>query len=235
MDDNEEYRERPVWRIVLSIAIAIFAVIRLFATCNKMDSRQSNIPDSNILNLTEQRFSNQGSVSSSPPPKAWNSLLYKRYKYLDSLDLTRLRDFYIVKLTKDSLVSLDIKSQLKIEKGCFFQNTHDDSLKFAFKTPKNLNVFVHDFEGTSTVDASFKQLKSGSKIKNYRDFIKLSPNSKLVSYNITQSGIKFKGVAYAFKQDNYKMFIEFESSTLTQINLEHQALTYVSKHIKVVQ
>ena len=232
MEENEEYRERPVWRTVLSIVIAIIAVVRLFATCNQMESRQTRILDANQLNIPEQTFSDQRSLTSRQTPKIWNDLLYKRYKYLDSLDQTRLKDFYIIKLAKDSLVSLDIESQLKIEKGCFFQNTHDDTLKFAFKTPKNLNVFVHDFESTVAVDKSFKKLKAGSGINNFKEFIKLSPTTKLLTYNITKRDIKFNGIAYAFEKNNYQMFIEFESSTWPQKKLNKEALTYVVNHIK---
>jgi len=232
MNEDEEYRERPVWRTVLSIVIAIFAVIRLFATCNKMDSRQAKATEPIEFSMPQQQFSDQLPLPPAHAPKAWNSLLYKRYKYLDSLDQTRLRDFYIVKVTKDSLVALDIKSQLKIEKGCFFQNTHDDSLKFAFKTKKNLNVFVHDFESSTAVDKSFKKLKAGSGIKNFKEFIKLSSTTKLVTYNIAKEGIKFNGIAYVYEQNNYQMFVEFESSILPQMKLNREALTYIAAHIK---
>jgi len=233
MEENEEYKARPVWRTVLSIVIAIIAVVRLFATCNQMESRKNKTLDVNELNIPEQQFLDQRPLASSQTPKAWNDLLYKRYKYLDSLDQTRLKDFYIIKLAKDSLVSLDIKSRLKIEKGCFFQNTHDDTLKFAFKTPKNLNVFVHDFESSIAVDKSFKKLKAGSEIKNFKEFIKLSPTTKLVTYNITKRRIRFNGIAYVFEKNNYQMYVEFESSTWSQKKLNQEALTYVVDHIKV--
>ncbi len=233
MDENGEYREKPVWRTVLSIVLAIFALIRLGVTCNKMDSRQSRTTEPIEFSMPAERFSDQRPLPPEHAPKAWNSLLYKRYKYLDSLDQTRLRNFYIVKVTKDSIFALDIKSQFKIDKGCFFQNTHDDSLKFAFKTKKKLNVFVHDFESSTAVDKSFKKLKAGSGIKNFREFIKLSPTTKLVTYNIAKEGIKFNGIAYVYEQNNYQMFIEFESSALSQPKLNKEALTYVAAHIKL--
>jgi hypothetical protein len=233
MEENEEYRERPVWRTVLSIVLAIIAVVRLFATCNQTNSNQNKILDASQFNTSEQQFLDQKPLTSTLAPNIWNDLLYKRYKYLDSLDQTRLKDFYITKLAKDSLVSLDIKSQLKIEKGCFFQNTQDDTLKFAFKTPKNINVFVHDFESNASADKSFKKLKAGSGIKNFKEFIKLSPTTKLVTYNIEKQKIKFNGIAYVFEQNNYLMFVELESSTWSQKKLNREALTYVANHIKV--
>lgn len=230
---EDEYKEKPVWRTVLAIAFGLFAIIRFGILCNKMNSKPA--PDGIKMNLYESDFQAVTPQSSSISKKAFNKFLYQDYAVLHQLTTKQQKAFYITKLTKDSLVGLNVNTHLKINKGSLFQNTHDDSLKFAFKTLQNLNVFVHDFESTSPVDIAFKHLKSGNKIKNYRDFVSLGPNAKLVCYNIIQDDIKFKGVAFAFKEDNYKMFIEFESSKLSQAALEHQALSYISKNIKGVK
>ncbi|MGM9479331.1 hypothetical protein ACS5PU_23110 [Pedobacter sp. GSP4] len=231
---EEEYKERPVWRTVLSIAIAIFAVIRLFVTCNQADTRRPIMADP-VDFSTAQEQKDQQQLSSSIPNKEWNKLLYKKYKAIDSLSKAQLRAFYINKVEKDSLASIDMRTQLLIEKGFFFQNTHDDTLKFAFKTPKNLNVFVHDFESKASVEKSFKQLKAGNRIKDFKVWIKLSPVTRLVTYTIVESGIKFRGIAYTFNENDYKIFIEFESSTLSQLELQQQSISYIKNHIKVTK
>ncbi|MCX2429814.1 hypothetical protein [Pedobacter sp. GR22-10] len=228
--EDEEYKERPVWRTILAIAFGLFAIVRFGILCHKMNSRPAN--DGVKINFNESDFQAMPPQSSTISKKAFNKRLYQDYQLLNQLSPSQLKASYITKLTKDSLVGLNVNIWLKINKGSLFQNTHDDSLKFAFKTPKNLNVFVHDFESKFAVNTTFKKLKSGNKIKKYRDFLKLSKNTKLVSYSIIQAGVQFKGVAYAFNEGDYYMFIEFESSILPQMELEHQALSYISKHIK---
>lgn len=230
-----EYNERPVWRQVLSICLVLFALIRLGISCSKMNNRNrnQNLSTQSAVDLSSFENSTRAETPTNyeyRSTKVYNEVFYKSYKYLDSLSIPQKRRGYIVKLKKDSLINIDYSSKFRILKNSYFQNTHDDSLRFAAKSP-NLIIFVHSFESNASLDSSFKKLKLNAQLKNYRPFIKLSENTKLVCYSITKENTTFKAMAYLVQQKNYCLFIEFESNKLSQKTLEEKTMRYMAENL----
>jgi len=85
--------------------------------------------------------------------------MYTSYQSLDTLNEAQKQLYSVIKLAKDSLVTFDLSTKIKVDKNYYFQNNHDDSLRMAFKSPKDLNVFVHDFESKQSEEQNFKALK----------------------------------------------------------------------------
>jgi hypothetical protein len=227
-----DYNEKPVWRSVLSVCLFLFALIRIVVHCSNTDRRETYTSTPSTSQFRSTFPQSNSSLEHSIPNKSYNDIIYKPYKYLDTLNTLQKKILRLSKLKKDSLISLDLSTKIKIYKDSYLQNTHDDSLLFSVKTPKNLNIFIHDFQTEKLIDNSFKSLKAGSKISNYKNFITISSNSKFVSYSIKKNGQSFKGVALIMKNKEYNTFIEFESSTSSQKNLEKTALNYISENLK---
>lgn len=227
---------RSVWRQVLTVCIFLFVIVRFGMRCSRMNNQAQNDAKRDQIELNLMRQNNTESYESAATNqpgnlKAYHDVFYKSYKYLDSLDDKQRKNGYIKKASEDSLIMVDYKTKFRALKNSFIQNTYDDSLMFAIKTPKNLNIFVHSFESSASVDSSFKYLKRNAGLKNYRLFLKLSEKTKLVCYSIFKQKMLFKGVSMIAKEDGACFFIEFESNKLSQIDLENAALKYIANNI----
>lgn len=227
-----DYNEKPVWCSVLSVCLFLFAIIRIMVHCSNTDRREAYAPTPATSQFGGSFPQATTSLEHSIPSKSYNDMIYKSYNYLDTLNTLQKKILRLSKLKKDSLISLDLSTKIKIYKDSYLQNTHDDSLLFSVKTPKNLNILIHDFQTKKLIDNSFKSLKAGNRISNYKNLITISRDSKFVSYSIIKNSQSFKGVALIMKNKEYVTFIEFESNQVSQKNLEKTALNYISKNLK---
>ncbi|MTH14282.1 hypothetical protein [Flavobacterium sp. LC2016-01] len=162
-----------------------------------------------------------------------NNLFYSDYAALDSLTVSEQEEYGVCRLKKDSLIFMDIKSQLNIPKEYYLQNNHDDSLRVAFKSPRNLTIFIHDFETKESVENGFKSVKRYSNLEKFKVENNLE-SAKVFSYKISKEGKKFNGYALAFqsKTRDYQTFYEFESSTLSKDMLKNKALEFLIQNTK---
>ncbi|MFB9079749.1 hypothetical protein ACFFLS_07665 [Flavobacterium procerum] len=219
-------------KFLLSFGLAAFAIIRLLYTCSA-DSyapRQNNIRDVEfkqgdlIWNKTDLKVG-QKSIS--------KDIMYKSYLGLDSLNAMERDDYGLLKLEKDTLLLIDIKTQIKIPKEYYFQNAHDDSLHYAFKAPDNLNFFIHDFEAKGDLEENFKAVKHISKLQKYK-LENTIDNTKVVSYKIVKNNKRFNGYALCFKNVDADLhtFFEFESDVLTKEKLQDRALAFLTQNMK---
>ncbi|WP_426485831.1 hypothetical protein [Flavobacterium sp. 2] len=162
-----------------------------------------------------------------------NNLFYSNYSDLDSLTISQQEDYGVCKLKKDSLIFMSIKEELNIPKGYYLQNNHDDSLRMAFKSPRNLTIFIHDFETKESVENGFKSLKRYSNLQKFKVENNLK-TGKVFSYKISKEGKAFNGYAIAFqsKTRDYQFFYEFESNTLSKEILKEKALEFLLQNTK---
>jgi hypothetical protein len=224
--------ERPVWKTVLSIFGILFLVIRLVYTCSKMNDRKSN--DLNINNVINDNLIEQHQYQDNIQRallKKNNDLLYTKYQNLDTINDAQKQLYSVIKLAKDSLVTFDLSTKIKIEKNYYFQNNHDDSLRMAFKSPKDLNVFIHDFESKESEETNFKNLKKNANLKHFK-LDNLLTETKTFSYTITKNKITFNGYALSFKNNGYQTFIEFESQKISGLELKFAALSFLNTNLK---
>ncbi|MCZ4245820.1 hypothetical protein [Pedobacter punctiformis] len=236
---DEEYNERPVWRNVLSICLILFALIRFGFYCSKMDDRNrtrnisQNVNDLAIDQIrnqvTQQRYNAATGIANGDI----NEVFYFGYHYLDTISESQKRFYHIVKLDKDSLVNIDFTTKFRALKGAYLQNTYDNTLRFAIKTPQNLSIFIHSLETKGTLDNNFKTLKENDHLSNLHDVIKLGKSYKLVSYSIKKKESTFRGIACLMGDEEYKLFIEFESNKLSQTELQRKALNYMSSNLVI--
>ncbi|WP_316803090.1 hypothetical protein [Pedobacter nototheniae] len=200
-----------------------------------MDDRKHN-KSRNENDIALDQFRNNVSRQPYNPGTAtanqdYSDVFYFGYNYLDTISKFQKEIYQMVKLDKDSLVNIDFTTKFKVLKNSYLQNTHDNTLRYAVKTPQNLSIFIHSVEGKSTLNDAFKSLKGDAQLRNFRDFIKLGKTSKFVSYSIRKKAATFKGIACLMGDEEYKLFIEFESNKLSQMDLEAIALRYTANNL----
>lgn len=229
--------ERDSWRALFTVLSVILLFVKVFYTCSSTNRRvetynsYNSLTNNSSIDMSEVSMRNNA-INKAMIERLSNDFLYKDYKSIDSLkDAGRL--FYgVVKLKKDTVVAVDFSSNLKIYKDFYFQNNHDDSLRIAFKSPENLNVFIHDFDTKSSVIESFKSFKSRSGLISNLKVEKITPTSDLVYYKIEANKNKFNGFAFCVKNKDSQMFFEFESEKLSKDRLKIAAITFLSENLK---
>lgn len=224
--------ERPAWKTVLAFIVPVFLFIRLLYTCSNNNS--SNHYDLKVKQgfqdteaILKKRLERQTTTDRLLSVK----MLYSDYKALDSLSPSLKEDFGIVKVAKDSLVDIALETQIKIPKNYYLQNNHDELLRMAFKSPDNLNIFIHDFESKDDIEQSFKKLKSDSNLQKYKVESTID-GVKAISYKITKDNKRFNGYALAFKSNDINLFYEFESSELSIEKLKMRVMFFLSENMK---
>jgi hypothetical protein len=226
--------ERPVWKTVLGVVITLFFVTKTIYTCSHTNKTNTVNPvvntfiESQDIQRNEQENSNR--IKAILKIKS-NNILYSSYESLDSLPYSEKEAYGVLKLKKDSLVYLDLSTQIKIPKDFYFQNNHDDSLQIAFKSPKNLNVFVHSFESKEDVETNFKRIKVYNNLQKFKVENTIGV-TKTISYKISKNETKYNGYALSFTSKGFNVFIEFESQTLPKEKLKETALDFLLLNLK---
>ncbi|WP_395054319.1 hypothetical protein [Flavobacterium sp.] len=227
--------ERPVWRVVLSICITIFLVVRLIITCSKSNDNSKTIYNNSLNNIDFNKEINDNKIqyANNLEVKS-NAILYLNYKEIDNISDNEKAAYMLSKFKKDSLISLDIESTIKIPKDYYFQKNYDDTLKMGFKSPKDLTVFIHDLESKNNVEEIFKSIKRGCKLEKL-SIEKQSSSSKTIFYSFSKNNFKYNGYAMVIDSDGYFLFIEFESHKLSAFDLKFEALNFITTQIKSVK
>lgn len=225
--------ETPTWRTALSILSVIILGARLLFTCSDMNRSRSANPDPVMESFRESQQAMKENLRRQQEilRKASNNILYTNYEKLDSLSPVQKESFGLEKLDKDSLVYIALDTQIKIPKKFYLQNSHDDSLRLAFKSPDNMNVFIHDFESKDEIEPSFKTLKSTSNLQKFKVENTIG-TVKAVSYKITKDDKRYNGYALCFKSDGFLNFYEFESDKLSVDKLKGRAIEFFSQNMK---
>jgi hypothetical protein len=233
--------ETPGWRTGLSICFAAIAIIRLIFTCSDMNRRNNVAIDNNTISpysINAEQFKtaieeNKVNVQIEQKKIATN-IMYAEYKGVDSLSSLQKENYGLYKLKKDSLVYIGFTTQMKIPKAYYLQNNHDDSLRIAFKSPDNLNIFIHDFDSKEDLEQSLKSLKRQSNLQKYKLENTIGKQTKVVSYKISKDNKRFNGYALCFKSESgdLQTFFEFESNKLSKEELKEKALDFLQQNLK---
>lgn len=224
--------ERPVWRIVLSVCITLFLLVRLAYKCSNTNNSNTTYQNNAIESLERNNaMESYNELQRNSSEAKSNQLLYMSYQQLDSLSDNEKKQFGLSKLSKDSVVSLDVETKIKVDKDYFFQKNYDDSLKMGFKSPDELTLLIHDFESKQTIEENFKSLKRGMELSKLT-YDQGTDKSKLFSYSIIKNGKKWHGYSMGFQQDDYFLFLEFESDKLSKDVLKMKALDYLLNNLK---
>lgn len=223
--------ERPAWKTVLSFIVPVFLFIRLLYTCSNTSSNSSNLDLKNSFEESQEIMKESLERQKTLERLISTKMLYSDYKALDSLSPLQKLNHGIVKVQKDSLVYIALDTQMQIPKNYYIQNNHDEFLRIGFKSPDNLNIFIHDFESKEDIEQSFKQLKSDSNLQKFKveNTIK---EVKTLSYKITTENKRYNGYALCFKNDGINTFYEFESSELPIDKLKMRAIDFLSQNMK---
>jgi len=226
-------------RTILSFLVAAIAIFRLIYTCSDMNNRHSDISSPYNQQFKEQMESSQAIMEQSinnarlQRKAISNTILYTSYVGLDSLSAMLKDDYGLLKLEKDSSIYVDIKTQVKIPKDYYYQNNHDDSLRVAFKSPDNLNIFIHDFDTADDVEKSFKGLKGQDNLQKFKVENKID-NAKVISYKVLKNNKRFNGYAMCFqtKTNDHLTTFEFESTKLSKAELKIKSIEFLLKNMK---
>ena len=219
--------ETPVWRNVLSILVTCFLVIRLLYTCSNMNNRDSSAINPEIMNFQDtQKVMRESMERNKKLQKIFsNNIMYKTYQGVDSLSAVMKDNYGILKIEKDTSIVVDFTTTINIPKGFYVQKNHDDTLRMAFKSPENLNIFIHDFQSKDTLASNFKILKRDKDLQKFKEQ-KVTIFS-MITYNITNDTKKYNGYAFCFKVEDYQSFYEFESPNLTSDELREKVHDYL--------
>lgn len=225
----------PAWRNVLSILVTCFLVIRLLYTCSNMSNRNSSGINPEIVNFQDTQKIMQESIERNEKRReiVSNNIMYQTYQGLDSLNSIQKEEFGILKLERDTLIYVDLSTKIRIPKDYYLQNNHDDTLRMAFKSPQNLNIFIHDFDSKETLATNLKSIKHDKELQKLKES-KLSIFN-LMTYKITDHNKKYNGYAFCFKVEGSQTFFEFESAALSSDQLREKAHDYLFKNLKDVK
>lgn len=224
--------ERSTWRTVLSVLSVIILGGRLLYTCSNMNKpRYENDPVMESFRNSQETMKENFRQQREIQKKLSNTILYTNYESLDSLSALQKDNYGIQKLEKDSLIYIALDTQIKIPKDFYLQDRHDDSLRMAFKSPDNLNVFIHDFESKAEIESSFKNLKNGANLQKFKVENTIG-DVKAISYKITKKSKRYNGYALCFKNDGFLSFYEFESNKLPLDKLKGRAIEFFSQNMK---
>lgn len=224
--------EGSVWRNVLSIVVTCFLVIRLIFTCSNTNKNNSSdfAPQPSYIEDAQKVMQETIERNNKIRTYVSNNVLYKTYESLDSLSPLMKKEFGVIKLERDSLVYVDMYTTLKIPKNFYLQNNHDDTLKMAFKSPQNLNIFIHDFDSKKGIAENFKSVKLDKELQKFKEQ-KLG-GFKMLTYKITKDKKRFNGFALCLQAGDYQEFYEFESTDLPADMLRQKAIDFLSENLK---
>ncbi|MDR6565004.1 MULTISPECIES: hypothetical protein [unclassified Arcicella] len=231
----KEKKEVPVWRILLSLAISIFFITRLFLEYSNLSSNTDSFHGDNPFKKAIQEITGEANEKfDKVKNNKSNEALYDKYADINvSLQEKREKDG-IIKLVNDSLVNIDYYSKIKIPKNSYFQNNYSDSLKFAIKMPNNLNIFIHSFPAQGEVRDNFASLKRASDLKEF-NFDYSIKDVLLFHYKLTENKIKFNGYGVVVSKEDAKLILmEFESKKLTQKELKKLLVKYIAENKIVI-
>jgi len=233
MSEPHEVKETPVWRIILSIALALFSVIRLASTCSNSNTNPNtqNSEMMNNINQIQQSQEIYRQQSQDRLATKSNDILYTTYKTLDTMNLVEKKRYSVLKLEKDSMIQFDLSSKIKVDKGFYFQKNFDDTLRMAIKSPKDLTLFVHDLESNESVEDVFKSVKRHGELNRLKSDKNIG-ETKTYTYTFTKGEHKFNGYVLVLANNNYYTFVEFESETATKTDLRTKALVYLLENLK---
>jgi len=224
--------EAPEWRKILLVIVFVISALQLISTCAGTDKRKQYEPDFNTVNndlMMQQQEINARIINSRNTIS--NNILYTPYKDLDTLSVMQKDNYDIFKLEKDSLIYADLNTQIKIPKGFYVQNNHDDTLRMAFKSPADLNIFIHDFKAAKDFKENFSAIKRDKKLQHYKLENSIG-STKVVSYKITKEDKRFNGYAICFITNEYQMFFEFESQNIPKDQLKTKAIDFLLENFK---
>ena len=220
--------ERPVWKTILSVAVCLFAVIRLAITCSKTSNR-SSYSDTSYENVNSliQNYRNEDLQSNDES----NDLFYENYDSINKLNEAEKAIFRVAKVKNDTLVPIDLTSKISVEPKSFIQKNHDDSLQMAVKLPDNTSIFLHAYSSKDDMMDNFKALKKKKNIASIQ--VKVDdPNSKFVDYTYQYGGKKYNGYALLTTENGQFTSLEFENNKLSKEALQMKAITFVSQIAK---
>lgn len=223
--------DKPVWKTILSVGLALFAIIRLAMTCSNMSGNSSKnyqTDQSESLNYMLQKSRDQ---YQSTIENASNDIFNASYDSISQLSDAEMAIYKIKKVKKDTLLPLDLTAKINVESNSFIQKNYDDSLKIAVKLPDNTTIFLHDYESSGEALETLKSLKQKKNIQNVS--LELDePNSKFVSYNYKDKGKKYNGFALISKEGNQFTSLEFENNKISKNELQMKAFTFLAQIIK---
>lgn len=228
MSDNDN---TSVWKIILSVCVTIFLVIRVAVKCSGMNnSNSSNQIVSNEMDNLHKIMDKSRERAAEMHKTAWKSIYYTSYKKMDSMG-SIINDLYgIKKLEQDSLIRIDIKSKIRIPKESFYLNNYDDSLRFAVKFSNGTNFLMHDVESKEKIEDIFKTIKGVDLYDLKSDEKKASPLT-ILEYKLRKTPKDYNGIVAVSNSDGFINFIEFENPDKSPTELKMEMTTFLMDHL----
>lgn len=212
----------PAWRIILSIVVITFSLIRIYNVFNKSDNDYAS-PRIEIPRFSEEDLEAQRHIR--------DNAMYKSYEEISLYDNNLLEGYNIIKLKKDTIIKLSIDAEIKIPAGYFFQDNNDEHRRFALKSPDNITIFLHDFYTKDSLEKCLRRAKKGQVLSHV---VKKSTIKELddFSYQINYQQDTFNGYAMGSKESGYVLLFQFESTKYSSDELLLKCADFVTEHLK---
>lgn len=227
-DNYEPQGGSPPWRTILSVIVLVISLIRLASTCsnNNGNNAGSSVQQDQFMQDVYQR---QAMYRNAMQGNS-NDLLYASYDSLENMESAKKDIYRVTRIGKDTLIGYDLETKIKINKGEYFQNNRDDSLRMAVKRPDGLTVFFHDFESKGDLKYNFLEIKRGKGIADFK-VESDKPDAKSVTYTFGKNGKKWNGYAIISRSNGYFASVEFESNGRLP-EIKKKALLYMIENFK---
>lgn len=232
MEPNQEKDSgSSPWRLVLTIVLAVIALVRLAVTCSKDNSRSVTY-DQGTTDIYESQQQLRSLVTQAQYAKA-RTILYHPQTFLDSLSPLQLRASGLTRPVSDSAIAFDLSSNLMIPKDSYFQNVHDPARRFGFRLPEHIIVCIDEYYGKDGIASNLKTSKKEFQLENLV-FDTIKKSGRKFFYDFTYEGRTFHGFGMVLENQGHMTLYTFESEQMKSLELLLKSVEFMKKSIKMI-
>ncbi len=182
------------WRTLLSVVIAIIAIIRLANTCNKLDTRSSNNRSDYRSTFVENEYTDQ----------------------MSQISMDMKEELGVKYISRDTLLDLDENLQFLLPKNSYlFEEMTNEHVIFFGRNKLNCNMAIYKFpkpldDTPEKIWYNFRKAATDELMDTeitYRD-----AGQNRIAYNLKNSLLEINGKAKFIDKDDYLYIYQFEGS-----------------------
>jgi hypothetical protein len=210
---------------IISIIIAIIAVIRLFVAFSNYNKKSNN----NNINFDESEVIQQMIVEQK-----------EQSKYMDQMSLVDSEtkdELGIISIQKDSLLSLDKNIKFLLPSNYYIMNNlTNESMLFVGRDNKNSNIVIYKIKKYKNETADYAWYVYRKPIAN--EVIKYNLSTTKTENNnffyvLQNSAITINGFAHVFEKDGYWYICQLENSHDLKHIIQSNSSKLFSNNIKL--
>ena len=212
----------PVWRILLSIAIIVFSIVRISNSCSKRkEAEQNNLLEMNQFEQTESQMPTQEEMQEADQ--------------MSLISAEDAKELGIIQTTKDSIVKIDKGFSVTIPNEYYsLSNLNDDKTVVLFlRSTQNESVVIYKMKTSiEKLQEDWKKIREN----NTKDLIDSNVNTYAINddmfkYKVQNKVMTINGKAKIIKTNNVFYLVQFESATKNVENVFVRADYFFDSYI----